>query len=224
MIDQIKSLYLQKTYEKILEAKKKTLQSTGTTDDDLVFKLTFAKQNMNSQPQSAGSISNSETTERTSAANEKEPATVIDELESSAVKDDTKKLSASTQLLAMYSQDDLAEHILNAITPKEIATVILEFVSKLLSNSPKEKTELKSKIHLDDITNECVKGMKNSVQGLVDSNFDFDMFLDGSFKKKRARGALKKNDENALQVGSSLDSEKKGASCIDNDLSENSIH
>ena len=213
--EQIKSLYLQKTYEKILEAKKKTIESNGSTDDDVVMKLTLAKQQlaMQQQQQQKQSLSNvkletqtpdlttlSQCSEMSSAPGKDSGsiAAIFTENSSGISSNFLQNQNAEnlqTKLLefSKNTQEELADKILKAKNPDEIALILLDSITNIVTNKEDTKKQLLEKIHIKQLSKECVEAMRNSVEGIVDSNFDFENFLEGTFKKKRGRGAPKKS-------------------------------
>lgn len=213
--EQIKSLYLQKTYEKILEAKKKTMESCGSGDENLVTKLAIAKQQLARQQclmatdascqtsdlsafsQSSGlSVAPSNKTASVSLSNNPSEGALSPNADS--------KINLLTAKIPGYlkqSQEALAEKLLKAKTAEEVASILLQHISNIVTNGEEARKELIEKIKIDQISKECVEIMRNSIEGIVDSNFDFDNFMEGVFKKRRGKGSVKKAGSKQSSLG-----------------------
>lgn len=213
--EQIKSLYLQKTYEKILEAKKKTMETNGSGDDNLVTKLAIAKQQMAKQQYLMANAASSQSLEFAAysqsigfSANPNNKAASVslsnNSSEGAVDANSDQKMDVLTAKIPSFlkqSQEALAEKLLKAKTPAEVASILLELMSNIVTNGEEARKELIEKIKIDQISKECVETMRNSIEGIVDSNFDFDSFMEGVFKKRRGRGAVKKANSKQSSLG-----------------------
>ncbi|XBW37999.1 hypothetical protein QEN19_003584 [Hanseniaspora menglaensis] len=198
--DEIKTLYLQKTYEKILEAKKKAIQTSGSTDDDLVFRLALAKQEL-IKKQSLESMVFSPSM---NLDNDSPGISSILKNQSVDVEVSSQQTESKEQLNYIQIPADMQQQfcaaILYAKNPCEITSALLNSVFNLFNCQDKETNDLLQHIDIEKISTDCIEAMKNSVQGIVDSNFDFDNFLEGTFKKKKGRGGSRKVSEKSTPV------------------------
>lgn len=196
--DEIKGVFLQKTYEQLLEAKRSSLNCNIPNESKVSARLSIAKHEQLEDLKKNAAENASEPASKDESVDSRLPSSSIADVSgnisvttttSSAapavqrfLTNRVDKLSVKYPVLRLPYQENFASDVLDAETKDSLANVI--------------KTPILSMIEIDDeateefdfeyLSADCIYSMSNTVAAVVDSNFDFGSFLGGVFKKKKS--------------------------------------
>ena len=202
--DEIKGVFLQKTYEQLLEAKKSSLKCDIPKDSKISARLSIAKHDLLEELKNNLVDAGTDTTNKEESVDLSHPSSSLADVsgnlsittpatsDASAVQkyltNRVDKLSVKYPVLRLPYQETFANDVLRSETKAGLADIIK---SPILSMVEKN-SEIAKEIDFEYLSSDCVYSMSNTVAAIVDSNFDFASFLGGVFKKKKSN-LFKKN-------------------------------
>lgn len=226
--DEIKGVFLQKTYEQLLEAKRCSLKCSIPGQSKVSARLSIAKHELYEEMKKIVVDTKSELPAHKEPVPTSQPSSSLADVSgnasvtttASSEQPETKKflnhrvdrLSVKYPVLRLPFQQALASDVINADTKSELADIIKLPILEIV----KADNEVVQQIDFEYLTLECIYSMSNTVAAVVDSNFDFGNFLGGVFKKKKSN--LFKRHTEPKPVPKSSDSEgseySKDKSCF----------
>lgn len=196
--DEIKGVFLQKTYEQLLEAKRCSLKCSIPSESKVSARLSIAKHELYEEMKKIVVDTNSELPPHKEPVPTSQPSSSLADVSgnvsltttASSDQPETKKflnhrvdrLSVKYPVLRLSFQKALASDVINADTKSDLAEIIKLPILEIV----KADDEVVQQIDFEYLTLECIYSMSNTVAAVVDSNFDFGSFLGGVFKKKKS--------------------------------------
>lgn len=196
--EEIKGVFLQKTYEQLLEAKRCSLKCNIPNESKLSARLSIAKHELFEEMKKNAGESNPELINEHAPKPSSQPSSSLADVSgntsvtttASSEQPETKKylnhrvdkLSVKYPVLRLPFQQALASDVINANTKSELADIIKVPILDIV----KADHDVVKQIDFEYLTLECIYSMSNTVAAVVNSNFDFGNFLGGVFKKKKS--------------------------------------